>query len=170
MTTPPAAKPTDLRLGALYMVVSAVLFASMAASVRVGPYAVIGAEVEPVTGYTAEEFMTGAVSWKAIIHPDDQVGDGWVASIGEALDEFDVVVSQLDDRDLIVSRIRAGRPGRNAVERERSRCVASATPKPDAACIRRRVRQSHPPLAGRCVRCRRDPPPPPVNACSVRGC
>src|SRR3989304_1820542 len=36
---------------------------------------VIGAEVEPVTGYTAEEFMTGAVSWKAIIHPDDQ---GWL--------------------------------------------------------------------------------------------
>jgi len=35
VTTPPAAKPTDLRLGALYMVVSAVLFASMAASVRV---------------------------------------------------------------------------------------------------------------------------------------
>lgn len=36
---------------------------------------VIGAEVEPVTGYTAEEFMSGAVSWKAIIHPDDQ---GWL--------------------------------------------------------------------------------------------
>ena len=36
---------------------------------------VIGAEVEPVTGYTAEEFMSGAVSWKTIIHPDDE---GWV--------------------------------------------------------------------------------------------
>ncbi|MDA8179662.1 MAG: hybrid sensor histidine kinase/response regulator [Desulfobacteria bacterium] len=36
---------------------------------------VIGAEVEPVTGYTAEEFMRGAVSWKTIIHPDDQ---GWL--------------------------------------------------------------------------------------------
>ena len=36
---------------------------------------VIGAEVEPVTGYTAEEFMNGAVSWKMIIHPDDQ---GWL--------------------------------------------------------------------------------------------
>ena len=36
---------------------------------------VIGAEVEPVTGYTAEEFMSGAVSWKSIIHPDDQ---GWL--------------------------------------------------------------------------------------------
>jgi drug/metabolite transporter (DMT)-like permease len=35
VTTLPATKPTDLRLGALYMVVSAVLFASMAASVRV---------------------------------------------------------------------------------------------------------------------------------------
>jgi drug/metabolite transporter (DMT)-like permease len=35
VTTVPAAKPTDLRLGALYMVASAVLFASMAASVRV---------------------------------------------------------------------------------------------------------------------------------------
>lgn len=31
---------------------------------------------------------------------DDEVGDGWVASIGEALDEFDVVVSQYDDRRL----------------------------------------------------------------------
>ena len=36
---------------------------------------VIGAEVEPVTGYTSEEFMSGAVSWKVIIHPDDQ---GWL--------------------------------------------------------------------------------------------
>ncbi|MFA6147694.1 MAG: PAS domain S-box protein [bacterium] len=36
---------------------------------------VIGAEVEPVTGYTAEEFMSGAVNWKSIIHPDDQ---GWL--------------------------------------------------------------------------------------------
>ena len=36
---------------------------------------VIGAEVEPATGYTAEEFMSGAVSWKTIIHPDDQ---GWL--------------------------------------------------------------------------------------------
>ncbi|MDD5763110.1 MAG: PAS domain S-box protein, partial [bacterium] len=36
---------------------------------------VIGAEVEPVTGYSAEEFMSGAVNWKAIIHPDDQ---GWL--------------------------------------------------------------------------------------------
>ena len=35
MTTAPAAKPADLRLGALYMVASALLFASMAASVRV---------------------------------------------------------------------------------------------------------------------------------------
>jgi drug/metabolite transporter (DMT)-like permease len=35
VTTAPAAKPTDLRAGALYMVASAVLFASMAASVRV---------------------------------------------------------------------------------------------------------------------------------------
>jgi drug/metabolite transporter (DMT)-like permease len=35
VTTAPAPKPTDLRLGALYMAVSAVLFASMAASVRV---------------------------------------------------------------------------------------------------------------------------------------
>jgi drug/metabolite transporter (DMT)-like permease len=35
VTTAPAAKPTDLRLGALYMVASALLFASMAASVRV---------------------------------------------------------------------------------------------------------------------------------------
>lgn len=31
---------------------------------------------------------------------DDQVGDGWVASIGEALEEFDVVVSQFDDQKL----------------------------------------------------------------------
>jgi drug/metabolite transporter (DMT)-like permease len=35
VTTAPAPKPTDLRLGALYMAVSAVLFTSMAASVRV---------------------------------------------------------------------------------------------------------------------------------------
>jgi drug/metabolite transporter (DMT)-like permease len=35
VTTAPAAKPTDLRVGALYMVASALLFASMAASVRV---------------------------------------------------------------------------------------------------------------------------------------
>jgi drug/metabolite transporter (DMT)-like permease len=35
VTTAPEARPTNLRLGALYMVASAVLFASMAASVRV---------------------------------------------------------------------------------------------------------------------------------------
>ena len=28
---------------------------------------------------------------------DDQVGEGWIASIGEALGEFDVVVSQFND-------------------------------------------------------------------------
>ena len=33
----------------------------------------------------------------AFCDADDQVGDGWVASIGEALGEFDVVVSQFDD-------------------------------------------------------------------------
>src|SRR3990172_6380142 len=31
----------------------------------------IGAEVEPVTGYSAEEFTSGAARWKEIIHPDD---------------------------------------------------------------------------------------------------
>jgi PAS domain S-box-containing protein len=31
----------------------------------------IGAEVEPVTGYAAEEFTRGAVKWKEIVHPDD---------------------------------------------------------------------------------------------------
>ena len=31
----------------------------------------IGAEVAPVTGYSAEEFTSGAASWKKIIHPDD---------------------------------------------------------------------------------------------------
>ncbi len=36
----------------------------------------------------------------AFCDTDDQVGDGWVASIGEALGEFDVVVSQFDDRKL----------------------------------------------------------------------
>ena len=36
----------------------------------------------------------------AFCDADDQVGDGWVASIGEALGEFDVVTSQLDDRRL----------------------------------------------------------------------
>jgi len=36
----------------------------------------------------------------AFCDADDQVGDGWVASIGEALEEFDVVVSQLDDQRL----------------------------------------------------------------------
>ena len=36
---------------------------------------VISADVEPVTGYTAEEFMSGVVRWKMIIHPDDE---GWV--------------------------------------------------------------------------------------------
>ena len=36
---------------------------------------VVSAEVEPVTGYTAVEFMSGVVSWKAIIHPEDQ---GWL--------------------------------------------------------------------------------------------
>ena len=32
----------------------------------------IGAEVEPVTGYSAEEFTSGAVNWPGIIHPDDR--------------------------------------------------------------------------------------------------
>lgn len=36
----------------------------------------------------------------AFCDADDQVGDGWVASIGEALGEFDVVVSQFDDQRL----------------------------------------------------------------------
>jgi glycosyltransferase involved in cell wall biosynthesis len=36
----------------------------------------------------------------AFCDADDQVGDGWVANIGEALEEFDVVVSKLDDRKL----------------------------------------------------------------------
>jgi PAS domain S-box-containing protein len=31
----------------------------------------IGAEVESVTGYTAEEFLSGAAQWKDLIHPDD---------------------------------------------------------------------------------------------------
>ena len=31
----------------------------------------MGAEVERVTGYTAEEFMSGAVKWKELIHPED---------------------------------------------------------------------------------------------------
>ncbi|HEX9850094.1 PAS domain S-box protein [Candidatus Deferrimicrobium sp.] len=31
----------------------------------------IGAEVEPVTGYTPDSFTSGAVAWKEIIHPDD---------------------------------------------------------------------------------------------------
>ena len=31
----------------------------------------IGAEVEQVTGYSAEEFTSGAARWKGIIHPDD---------------------------------------------------------------------------------------------------
>ena len=31
----------------------------------------IGAEVGPVTGYSAEEFTSGAARWKEIIHPDD---------------------------------------------------------------------------------------------------
>jgi PAS domain S-box-containing protein len=31
----------------------------------------IGAEVEPVTGYTPDTFTSGAVGWKEIIHPDD---------------------------------------------------------------------------------------------------
>src|SRR3990172_4082399 len=35
----------------------------------------IGADVEPVTGYSAEEFTSGAARWKEIIHPDDQ---GWL--------------------------------------------------------------------------------------------
>jgi glycosyltransferase involved in cell wall biosynthesis len=36
----------------------------------------------------------------AFCDADDQVGNGWVASIGEALEEFDVVVSKFDDRRL----------------------------------------------------------------------
>jgi glycosyltransferase involved in cell wall biosynthesis len=36
----------------------------------------------------------------AFCDADDQVGDGWVASIGEALEEFDAVVSQFDDQRL----------------------------------------------------------------------
>jgi len=36
----------------------------------------------------------------AFCDADDQVGGGWVASIGEALEEFDVVVSQFDDQKL----------------------------------------------------------------------
>ncbi|TRZ96935.1 MAG: PAS domain S-box protein [Deltaproteobacteria bacterium] len=31
----------------------------------------IGAEVEPVTGYTPDDFISGTVGWKEIIHPDD---------------------------------------------------------------------------------------------------
>ena len=31
----------------------------------------IGAEVESVTGYTAGEFLEGAVAWKELIHPED---------------------------------------------------------------------------------------------------
>jgi len=31
----------------------------------------MGAEVERVTGYTAGEFMSGAVKWKKLIHPED---------------------------------------------------------------------------------------------------
>jgi PAS domain S-box-containing protein len=31
----------------------------------------IGAEVEPVTGYSSEELTSGAARWKEIIHPDD---------------------------------------------------------------------------------------------------
>ncbi len=31
----------------------------------------IGAEVERLTGYPADDFLLGAVPWKAIIHPDD---------------------------------------------------------------------------------------------------
>ncbi len=31
----------------------------------------IGAEVERMTGYTAEEFLSGAVRWKSLIHPED---------------------------------------------------------------------------------------------------
>ncbi|MFA5807224.1 MAG: PAS domain S-box protein, partial [bacterium] len=31
----------------------------------------IGAEVEPVTGYTPDNFTSGAVGWEEIIHPDD---------------------------------------------------------------------------------------------------
>jgi len=31
----------------------------------------IGAEVEPVTGYSPDQFTSGAVGWKEIIHPDD---------------------------------------------------------------------------------------------------
>lgn len=36
----------------------------------------------------------------AFCDADDQVGDGWVASVGQALGEFDVVVSQFDDQRL----------------------------------------------------------------------
>jgi len=36
----------------------------------------------------------------AFCDADDQVGDEWVASIGEALGKFDIVVSQSDDRRL----------------------------------------------------------------------
>ncbi|MHB1013041.1 MAG: hybrid sensor histidine kinase/response regulator [Desulfobacteria bacterium] len=32
----------------------------------------IGAEVEPVTGYTPDNFTSGTVGWKEIIHPDDK--------------------------------------------------------------------------------------------------
>jgi PAS domain S-box-containing protein len=32
----------------------------------------VGAEVKQVTGHTAEEFTSGAVNWKSIIHPDDR--------------------------------------------------------------------------------------------------
>lgn len=36
----------------------------------------------------------------AFCDTDDQVGEGWIANIGEALDKFDIVVSKLDDRKL----------------------------------------------------------------------
>jgi PAS domain S-box-containing protein len=32
----------------------------------------VGAEVEQITGYSAEEFMRGDLNWKNIIHPDDR--------------------------------------------------------------------------------------------------
>ncbi len=52
----------------------------------------IGAEVEPVTGYTPDNFTSGAVGWKEIIHPDDmeQVKEAFRKADKEKLDTLHV--------------------------------------------------------------------------------